>query len=84
LKLGFFPILNDQCDIICKSLKYFILEISYIEISFDVFNNIYNNIDNMPNLVAFTLKGSSKEIKEDFYVKFIKKFFQLKIFKVLV
>ena len=50
------PIFDDKYKIIFNSLYH--LDINYLVkngISFDILNNIYNNIDNMPNLKEFSL-----------------------------
>ena len=71
-----FPIFNSKCQIIFKCLKKFIFE-NYPEdgngIKLKILNNIYNNLDYMPNLKIFTLKCICADIKEDFYIKFIQK-----------
>ena len=73
-----FPILSDKCKIIFNSLKTFELLINAVEINSDILENIYNNIDNMPNLVNFKLVCKPKEISGKFRKLFLKKIFTLK------
>ena len=75
-----FPIFNDKPSVIFKSLIEFIF-INYNRkgITYNILNNIYNNIDNMPNLKKFTLVCYSKEIDEFFYNKLIKKILRLNL-----
>ena len=46
---------------------------------FEILNNIYNNIDNMPNLKSFVLKCYQENINKDFLIKFIKKILSMKL-----
>ena len=68
-----FPILNEKCDIIFKSLKTFKYYIT--DIDNQTLKNIYFNIDKMPNLKSFSLDGKIND--EDLYIKFIKKMLSL-------
>ena len=50
------------------------------DLTSEVLNNIYNNMDKMPNLRKFEINtGMVDNIKEDFYKKFIKKILGLKL-----
>ena len=49
------------------------------ELNFDVINNIYNNIDKMPNLEVFKLYCINDKIEEDFYMKFVYKLLKLNL-----
>ena len=52
-----FPIFADKCKIIFKSLKSFsLLTNRCYRMDFNILNNIYNNLDKMPNLQSFVLK----------------------------
>lgn len=68
-----FPILNEKCDIIFKSLKTFKYYIT--DIDTQTLKNIYFNIDKMPNLKSFSLDGKIND--EDLYIEFIKKMLSL-------
>ena len=72
-----FPIFNDKCNVIFKSLKSFSFSID--EINIDVFNNIFNNIDCMPNLKTFYIKVIV-DIEEDYYKKLIHKVLSLNLY----
>ena len=89
-----FPIFSDKCKIIFKSLtkfkfiygknfkktyEYFINERI---LNYNILNNIYNNIDSMPNLKSFTLICVVKEIDLKFYEKIIKKLLLLEIINI--
>ena len=81
--LGFqnsFPIFNDKRNIVFKSLINFsLIQITYrsycrlFKFKLNTINNIYNNIDNMPNLQSFKLYILSSDIDNNFYENFIKK-----------
>ena len=71
-----FPILNDKCQILFKSLKSFILT-HYKDIDSQIIYNIYNNIDNMPNLENFSLYIYKENIDREFFKRFLKKVLSL-------
>ena len=77
-----FPIFKDKCKIIFQSLKsfHFIFEDYYIDL--DIINNIYKNINNMPNLEEFILLCNC-DVKNEFYIEFIKKIISLKYIKII-
>lgn len=72
------PILDKECPFIFISLKVFKLRISLENIDFDILNNIYNNLDKMPNLIELSLVFSFKTIDENFNNLFLKKVFAMK------
>lgn len=73
METDYFPIFNDKCNVIFKSLKYFqFIQDSYA-MDFNVLKNLYQNMDYMPNLKYFELKCYQKDINEDFINNFIKK-----------
>ena len=74
------PIFNNNSSIIFKSLTHFNFKnFDKKGISYSILNNIYNNIDNMPNLKEFKLSCYSKDIDECFYKKLIKKILLLNL-----
>ena len=78
-----FPIFSDKCKIIFKSLKSFKLVTNRCyRTYFDIINNIYNNLDNMPNLKNFVLKCNNKDITNEFSVKFIMKILSMKLYNI--
>ena len=76
-----FPIFNNKCDVIFKSLNSFKFEgVDFI--NKNIVDNIFNNISNMPNLVNFKLMCKIKEeIGEDSYNNFIIKVLSLKFIR---
>lgn len=73
MEKDYFPIFNDKCKVIFKSLKYFqFIQDSYT-LDFSVIKNLYQNMDYMPNLKYFELKCYQKDINEEFINNFIKK-----------
>ena len=75
-----FPIFNDKRNLVFKSLINFsLIQITYrsycrlFKFKLNTINNIYNNIDNMPNLQSFKLYILSSDIDNNFYENFIKK-----------
>ena len=73
----YFPILNDKCEIIFKSLRYFYFCTNNID--YNTLNNIYNNIDKMPSLEYFYLEAFIKDIDEEFNKKFLGKLLGLEL-----
>ena len=71
------PILNNKCNKIYKLLTHFNLTY-YQEISSDILNNIINNIDKMPNLKEFSLRGVAFDPKGN-YKKLFKKILSLNL-----
>ena len=79
------PIFNDKCNIVFKSLKKFSLNLylsnfdkKKIEIDSKI-NNLFNNIDKIPNLKEFTFSGFNDMLDEISYKNIIKKILSLKI-----
>jgi len=72
------PILNNKCKIIFKSLIYFKLISKENFDCWEIINNIFNNLDMMPNLKHFEIFCYSY-IKMDFYEKFYEKIMSLNI-----
>ena len=77
-----FPIFNDKCQILFQSLKVFKLNYNN-DIDFQIINNIYNNIDNMPNLETFTLYIYKENIDKEFFKRFLKKVLSLESIRYL-
>jgi len=76
-----FPIFNNKCDVIFKSLTSFKFEGDDF-VNKNIIDNIFNNISNMPNLVSFKVKCTIKEkLEEDSYNNFIKKILSLKFIR---
>lgn len=76
-----FPIFDNNCKTIFKSLNYFKLihnDFGY-NVSLDILNNIYNNLDKMPKLKHFEIYCFSKDIDESFYNKLNKKIMSLNL-----
>ena len=81
-----FPIFNDKCKTIFDSLKYFsfINAIAVDQIYLEVLNNIYNNINCLPNLDDFNLDCLVENLDKNFYIKFIQKILSLKLNSVTI
>lgn len=75
-----FPLFNEKCDVIFKSMSSFKFVCN--EINLDVLNNIFHNLENMPNLKYFKLKCISKEINEEIYKKYINKTLEMNLKKI--
>ena len=71
-----FPIFSDKCPIL-NNLMHFRLVTSLI--CHNHLNNLYNNLDNMPNLKYFELYCITKDIIDYLYKKYIKKLLSLKL-----
>jgi len=69
---------NDKCNIKFNLLKKFDFVIND-EINHDAFNNLCNNINNMPNLKYFRLQCDIGGINENIYKNFIVKLLSLKL-----
>lgn len=81
-----FPLFNDNCKVIFKSLTYFYFnKLNGNEnINLEIFKNIYNNLPNVPNLKSFKLNIYVKDINEELYKNFIRKVFNLKLEEVII
>ena len=75
-----FPLFNEKCNVIFKSMTSFKFVCNTINL--DVLNNIFHNLENMPNLKYFILKCISKEINEEIYKKFINKILKMNLKKI--
>ena len=76
-----FPIFDNNCKTIFKSLNYFKLihnDYGY-NVSLDILNNLYNNMDKMPKLKHFEMYCFSQDIDESFYKKLNKKIMSLNL-----
>ena len=76
-----FPIFDNNCKTIFKSLNYFKLihnDYGY-NVSLDILNNLYNNIDKMPKLKHFEMYCFSEDIDKSFYNKLKKKIMSLNL-----
>ena len=80
VNLNSFPIFSDKCKILFKSLTKFHLSLNNTKRK-DILNNIYKNIDNMPNLKDFKIVCNTFCDKEEYYNLFIKKILSLKLIK---
>ena len=74
------PIFNDKCDIIFKSLKLFDYYQCYAK-DINILKNIYNNLDNIPNIEEFYIEFKLKDISKKFYKSFIEKIVSNKLIK---
>ena len=83
-----FPILNDKPNIIFKSLVNFtfvnVSDSRNIRMSSDFIQNLYNNIENMPNLKIFILLCNFWNVKKEFYTQFIRKLLSLNLDKIIL
>ena len=76
-----FPIFDNNCKTIFKYLNYFKLihnDYGY-NVSLDILNNLYNNIDKMPKLKHFEMYCFSEDIDKSFYNKLKKKIMSLNL-----
>jgi hypothetical protein len=81
------PFFNNECKIIFKYLTYF--EFNYdvrpLEAKnkiLEILNNLYNNIDKIPNVRTFILSCPSKGIDEVFYINLVKKLLSLRLNRI--
>ena len=56
-----FPIFSDCCNVMFKCLKSCKFVLLFTEVSFEILNNIFNNLDNIPNLIEFSLNCIPKK-----------------------
>lgn len=78
-----FPLFGNNCQIIFESLKEFKFTYKYGDILdnenlINILENIYNNLDKMPNLKEFLIECTCK-VSEEFYMKFIKKLLSMNL-----
>jgi hypothetical protein len=78
------PLFNNK-KIVYKSLRDFRFDGFECEndITLEMLNNLYINIDNAPSLENFIISGISKSIDKKTYFNFIKKILRLKKMKVI-
>ena len=78
INLEAFPLFNKKCNIIFKSLNEFSLICNYNDlIKDDIFKNISNNLNQMPNLQLLYIDCIVNKIDEEFYKDFIRKILSL-------
>ena len=76
------PIFDNKCDVIFINLNYFRFIYHPKEgINSDILDNLYNNIDKLPNLKFFEFVCTTLDDSDDFYKKFKKKLINLKLNK---
>lgn len=84
ISVDFIPIFKSNCNIMFKSLKIFNFTYNYPyypskKEAKSIFENLYNNIDKMPNLIEFNLSFINDEksrtiiFNKEFFKNFIKK-----------
>ena len=76
-----FPLFSDNCHIIFYNLKDFYYknyDVLPEEIPFEILNNLYHNLDKVPNLKNIQINCFSK-INKDFYKQFVKKLLEMKL-----
>ena len=78
-----FPLFLDKCEVSFKSLSEFYLKTIHNDIKphIDMLENLYKNIDFMPNLKNFTLIFDTP-VEKDFYLNFVKKILSLNLNKI--
>ena len=79
------PIFNNKCNTIFKNLTYFRFVYHPIEgINSEILNNIYNNIDSMPNIKYFELISMTIDDNKELYEKLNKKIHSLHLDKYIL
>ena len=75
-----FPLFDSKCQVTFKSLAKFYFKITEDKqlIEMNILENIYNNIDKMPNLKAFHLDCFCS-VNKEFYLKLISKLLSLNL-----
>ena len=79
-----FPIFNDKCNKIFKSLKIFQIYNPELKLDSIILENIYNNLDKMPILRIFEIKCDSNYINKELYIKFIIKLLKMKLKRIKI
>lgn len=77
-----FPLFQNNCQIKFDKLNNFTFinkELSIEPVPFEVLNNLYNNVDKIPNLKNIYINCYSSEMNKEFYEKFIKKLLEMKL-----
>ena len=83
LYLNDLPFFSNNLQITFKSLIIFDFKARDMDFDFDNINNLYNNIDNMPNLKNFGLICFSENVDLNFFKKFVKKILNLHLMHVV-
>ena len=76
-----FPLFQNNCQIIFNKLKdfyYMNIEILPEEIPFEVLQNLYHNLDKIPNLKNIGINCFCK-LNKEFYIQFVKKLLEMKL-----
>ena len=76
-----FPLFNENCNVSFKDLSIFFFQ-NYVSISQNFIQNLYKNINCMPNLYSFQLICISM-INKEFYHKFLSAIFSLPQIKLI-
>jgi len=75
-----FPLFNDECKVIFKSLTRFSFLTDYEDlINVDILKNIYNNLTKMPNIKYLIIDCIDYNVDKEFYMKFVKKILSLSL-----
>ena len=75
-----FPLFNNECNVIFKSLTKFSFIIHYEDlITVDILKNLYNNLTKMPNIKYLIIDCIDYNVDEEFYMKFVKKILSLNL-----
>ena len=88
IEIDNFPFFKSKCNIIFNCLESFHFNLSDDEVNLsekikkeELIENLYKNIDKMPNLTNFFFYIYCKNINENFFLKFIEKVLTLKSLK---
>ena len=73
-----FSIINNDCTIVFKSLKYFKFQCESC-VDLKIIKNIYKNIDKIPNINYFHFHCVNPDVEQQFYMELIYKFLKLKL-----
>ena len=83
--LGDIIFFNNKQKILFRSLTHFRFIYNIKEgIHYNLLKNLYNNIDNMPNLRYFELECDTVDINENFYKELILKLIKLRLDKLTI
>lgn len=77
-----FPLFKSNCQVVFDKLNNFCFnnaEIPSEGVPIKNLNNLYNNLDKIPNLKEFKLVCCSKGIKKEFYENFVKKLLEMNL-----
>jgi len=73
-----FPIFNEKCTIVFKSLTTFRVSSGYFK-KLEYLTNCINNLDSFPNIKILSIFYKSKEITKKIYFNYIQKIFSRKL-----